>query len=378
MTKLFLTNRRRRLAVSTVIVSVIAISAIVVVLATASATAVASGGLSATGAVYIIDNSATGNNVWVYPRSSNGQLGSGTAFSTGGLGTGSALASQGAVVLTQNGQWLLVVDAGSNQITVFRVDGISLVRASITSSQGSDPISLAVSGNLVYVLDAGGSGNIAGFTLGHSGALTFIPGSIQPLSGMASPSPEQIGFNPQGNVLVVTEKGTSIIDTYTVGPSGVASAPWSQTSAGSGPYGFAFTNQGKLIVSEAASNSVSSYAVSNNGQLITISGGMPTFGNAPCWLVVSGNSQFAFTANAHGGTISTFSISGDSTLTLMSSVAAHTAIPSLDMAFSYNSQFLYIRNGATITGFQVFPDGSILSFTSVSGITASASGLAAS
>jgi 6-phosphogluconolactonase len=378
MTNLFLTNRRRKLAVSTVIVSVIAIAAIVVVLATASATAVASGGPSATGAVYIIDNSASGNNVWVYPRSSNGQLGSGTAFSTGGTGTGSALASQGAVVLTQNGQWLLVVDAGSNQITVFSVQGTSLVQASITSSQGSDPISLAVSGNLVYVLDAGGSGNIAGFTLGHSGALTFISGSVQPLSGMPTPSPEQIGFNPQGNVLIVAEKGTNIIDTYTVGPSGVASAPWSQMSAGSGPYGFAFTYQGKLIVSEAASNSVSSYAVSNNGQLITISGAMPTFGNAPCWLVVNGNSQYAVAANAHGGTISIFSMSSESTLTLTSSVAAHTAIPALDMAFSHGSQFLYIHNGAAITGFQVLPDGSILSINSVSGLASSASGLAAS
>jgi 6-phosphogluconolactonase len=377
MIKLFSTNRRTKLAVSTVIVSVIAIAAIVAIVATASVSTGAFGG-SGTGAAYIIDNSASGNNVWVYSRSSNGQLGSGTAFSTGGTGTGSALASQGAVVLTQNGQWLLVVDAGSNQITVFSVKGTSLVQASITSSQGSDPISLAVSGNLVYVLDAGGSGNIAGFTLGHNGALTFISGSIQPLSGMASPSPEQIGFNPQGNVLVVTEKGTNIIDTYTLGSSGVASAPWSQTSAGMGPYGFAFTNQGKLIVSEAASDSVSSYAVSNNGQLITISGALPTFGIAPCWLVVGGNSQFAYTANAHGGTISTFSISSTSILTLTSSVASHTAIPALDMAFSQNNQFLYVHNGATITGFQVLPDGSILSITSVGGLAASASGLAAS
>jgi 6-phosphogluconolactonase len=161
-----------------------------------------------------------------------------------------------------------------------------------------------------------------------------------------------------------------------VDSNGVASAPLSQTSAGSGPYAFAFTNRGDLILSEAASNTVSSYAVSNNGQLRIVSGAIPTFGSAPCWLVIGNNNQFAYTANAHDGTISTFSISRSGGLTLFSSVAAQTAIPTLDMAFSQNSQFLYIRNGATISGYQVFPDGSISLITTVSGIPSSATGLA--
>jgi 6-phosphogluconolactonase len=378
MLNLSSTQKRKRLGVSSVVISIISLGAMIAILGSFS---IVSGAFSSspagTGAVYIIDNSATGNNVWVYSRAPNGHLSSsGTPFSTGGKGTGSNPASQGAVVLTQDGRWLLVVDAGSNQITVFRVVGTILVRTSITSSHGSDPISLAVSGNLVYVLDAGGSGNIAGFTL-NNGVLHFIPGSVRPLSGQASPSPEQIGFNPRGNVIVVAEKATNTIDTYEVGSNGVASSPDSQVSAGSGPYGFAFTSQGYLIVSEAASNSVSSYAVSASGQLRTISGAIPTFGLAPCWLVIGGNNQFAYTTNAHGGTISTFSISRSGGLTLFSSVAAHTAVPSLDMSFSQNSHFLYVRNGGAITGFQVFPDGSISQITMVSGIPSSATGLAA-
>lgn len=377
MIKLSSLSKRKKLAISSVVASIIAIAAIVAVLGTFSISTGANGTFSTTGAVYILYNSASGNNVTVYARSANGQLSStGVSYSTGGTGTGSALASQGAVVLTQDGRWLLVVDAGSNQITVFGVQGTSLVWESITSSEGTNPISLTVSRNLVYVLDAG-SENIAGFTLSNNGVLTFIPGSVQPLSGESSPSPEQIGFNPQGNVLVVTEKGTNIIDTYTVNSTGVASAPSSQTSAGSGPYGFAFTSQGILVVTEAASDTVSSYYVSNNGQLVTISGAIPTFGNAPCWLVINGNNQFAYTTNAHGGTISTFSISKDGALVLQSSVAAHAAIPSLDMAFSQNSQFLYVRNGGMIAGFQVYSNGAISQITSVSGIPSSAAGLAA-
>ena len=178
-------------------------------------------------------------------------------------------------------------------------------------------------------------------------------GSMQPLSGQASPSPEQIGFNNNGNILVVTEKGTgtigtSIIDTYGVNRDGVASAPDSQTSSGIGPYGFAFNSHDELVVSEAASDTVSSYYVSNQGKLTVISAEVPTGGNAPCWVAISGD--IAFAANAHGGTISSFHVANRGELTLISSTAATTAIPALDMAFSHNSQFLYIHNGASITG----------------------------
>jgi 6-phosphogluconolactonase len=369
-------SARKKLAVTSVLVSIIAAAALLAIVATTSIASNAYG--SAVGAVYIIDNSASGNNVLVYARSADGSLTSAGSFAANGLGTGAALASQGAVVLTQDGRWLLVVDAGSNEISVFSVHGTTLTFASKAGSQGTDPTSLTVSRNIVYVLDAGGSGNIAGFTLSSAGSLSFITGSNQPLSGMAAPSPEQIGFNPQGSILVVTEKGTNIIDTYTVDDSGVASAPTTHVSAGAGPYGFAFTNQNRLIVSEAATNTVSSYFLSNDGQLRTISGALPTFGLAPCWLVVTGDGQFAYTANAHGGTISTFSISHGGTLTLTSSVASSTAIPALDMAFSQNSHFLYLRNGNSITGYQVYSDGSLSAVTSVAGIPSSAAGLAAS
>ena len=368
-------NKRTKSAVSTVMVSILAVAAIVAIMGTTSVSSAAFDG--APGAVYTIDNSATGNNVLVYARGPNGHLSPAGTFSTQGLGTGAGLGRQGAVVLTQDGQWLLVVDAGSNQITVFGVHGTTLKFASITSSHGDDPISLTVSRNLVYVLDAAGSGNIAGFRLSEAGVLSYIPGSAQPLSRAAAPSPEQIGFNPRGNILVVTEKGTNTIDTYTVDHNGVANPPTSQTSAGSGPYGFAFTNQNQLIVSEAASNSLSSYLLSSDGLLRTISGAIPTFGLAPCWVVIGNNGQFAYTTNAHGGTISTFAISHSGGLRLMSSIAAQTAIPALDMAFSNNGHFLYVHNGNDITGYQVFSNGGLLTVTSVRGLPAATTGLGA-
>lgn len=315
-------------------------------------------------------------------------------FSAEGAGTGSALASQGAVELTQDGNWLLVVDAGSNQITVFQVQGNGgLVVSDVVGSQGLTPNSLTVSGNLVYVLNSA-TPNIAGFTLNAGGQLSFIPGSVQPLSGMASPSPEEIGFvntydggqGPgahQAGLLVVTEKGSNVIDTYTVS-SGVASAPTVMQSNGGGPYGFATTRQGYLIVTEAGTGTLSSYAVSGSGALRTLSGAIPDFGNAgsstapaPCWVAVSQNGQFAYTSNAHVGTISVYGISETGTLSLVSSVEAHTNVPTLDLAVSGNGQYLYALNGGQITTFQLYPDGSIAQVSSVGGVAASAAGLAA-
>ncbi len=347
-------------------------------LATFPVVSTISAGNGNVGAVYIIDNAVAGNNVLAYGRTDAGTLAPIGTYSTNGLGTGAALASQGAVTLTQDGRWLLVVDAGSNEISVFAVqNGGGLTLVSKASSQGSDPISVTVNHDWVYVLDAGGAGNIAGFSLSNSGTLTYIAGSTQPLSGAATPSAEQIGFNPQGNLLVVTEKGANTIDTYAVDSDGVASAPTSLASNGMGPYGFAFTNDGLLVVSEAATNTVSSYAVSRDGVLRTVSGALPTFGNAPCWVAVSNDGQFAYTTNAHGGTISTFSISERGTLVLVSSIAARTLVPALDMAFTQNGRFMYVHDGATITGYQTYPDGGLSQVGSVSGLPASASGLAA-
>jgi 6-phosphogluconolactonase len=300
------------------------------------------------------------------------------------------------VVLTQDGRWLLTVDAGSNEITVFQVNSNgSLSFTDNVGSQGTVPISLAVGTpsaantagtpniDLVYVLDNGTAtvpGNIAGFSLNANGQLAYVSGSTQPLSGKLNSSPEQIGFSADGKVLVVTEKAAGVIDTYTVSRGGVASPSAIVPSNGGGPYGFVFTSQGYLLLTEAGTGSVSSYAVSDSGSLRTLSGAIPDFGLAPCWIAVTRDGTHAYTSNAHGGTISGYDVSATGTLSLFSSVAAKTSIPTLDLAFSSNDQYLYVLNGGQITSFQVYPDGSIyqVSTTAAGGLPASTTGLAAS
>jgi 6-phosphogluconolactonase (cycloisomerase 2 family) len=331
-------------------------------------------GSTCNGAVYTIDNAAAGNNVIKYDRDANGFLTLAGTFSTNGLGTGSHLASQGAVVLTNNDHWLLVVDAGSNQISVFKL-GSTLTFTDKVCSDGTMPVSITVHDDIVYVLNAGGTPDIAGFYLSNNGKLFPIMGSIKPLSGVANSQPEQIGFNNDGNVLVVTEVGANNIDTYTVNWAGVASWPMVHASNGPGPYGFAFDEKGFLVVSEAGTGTLSSYKVSDNGDLKLISGSVPDYGLAPCWVAI-GENGLVYASNAHGGTISDYQIMNSGKLVLIRSVDATVNIPGLDLAFSAGGNFLYNLNGNSITGFWVHHDGDLSEITSVS-VPSSTTGLAA-
>jgi len=337
------------------------------------------------GAVYTMTNSATGNQVIRYNRSADGSLTWSGVFSTDGLGTGTGLGNQGGLVLSQNGSWLLVVNAGSNDISVFQVNHRSLRLTDKTDSNGVMPISITVNEDLVYVLNAGRAGsvgNIAGFHLSSDGRLSSIPGSVQPLSGVTAPA--QISFNPTGTVLVVTEKSTSLIDTYKVNSHGIAQPLATHASNGATPFGFAFDPTGHLIVSEAGggpqgTSAVSSYDVSGSGGLTTISPSVPDTQLAACWIVVTGNGRFAYTSNTRSNSISTYTINADGSISLLHSVGASTGTGPLDTAFSRNSRFLYEFNSGdhTIEGFRVSANGGLTLVGTVSGVPAGADGLAA-
>lgn len=337
---------------------------------------------AAVGAVYSITNAAAGNSVLVFNRSANGALRAAGQYYAGGNGSGASLGSQGALVLNNSSKRLFVVNAGSNTISVFAVKPSGLKLLDTVDSGGMLPTSITVYKKLVYVLNAGGDGNIAGFTL-NGGKLT-ANGSIRPLSGTGIGVGE-IAFNNAGNVLVVTEKTTNKIDTYTVDGNGMASAPNTQTSSGATPYGFGFGAHDTLIVSEAnggAASSVSSYTIATNGDLTSVSPAV----NAPnqkaaCWIMTTKNGKYAYTTNAGTGVITGFRVYNSGAITLLNTdgVTGVTGGGPSDMAMSNNSQFLYALNNGlhTIDVFAVQADGSLVKLASMPGLPAGMAGLAA-
>ena len=200
-----------------------------------------------TRAVYVQTNGAEGNTVIAFRRAADGALEEQEAHATGGAGSGVPhLPSQGSVVLTGDGRYLLVTNAGSHDVSVLAVsaDGLELVQA--LPSGGTAPTSVAERGGLVYVLNSGDP-SLRGFRLG-SGGLGPVPGSRRDLAADADPA--QVGFTPDGSKIVVTERGTNSIVFYAVREDGTLGEPEATPSSGPTPYGFAFAN-GALVVTEA-------------------------------------------------------------------------------------------------------------------------------
>ncbi|HEU0079640.1 MAG TPA: beta-propeller fold lactonase family protein [Longimicrobiaceae bacterium] len=344
-------------------------------------------GKSSPGAVYVTSNSPAGNAVLAFDRSADGTLSPAGSFPTGGTGTGAGLGSQGALVLSDNGQWLLAVNAGSDQVSVFRVRPDGLELTDTEASGGDMPISVTVQGRLVYVLNAGGAGNISGLTLSPHGELAPLPGSTRPLSA-AGVGPAQVEFSPDGDVLVVTEKMTDRIVTYAVGGDGLAGPPIPHASAGTTPFGFAFSGRDRLIVSEAFggapdASATSSYILGGGGSPTTVSPSVPTTETAACWVAVSRDGRFAYVTNTGSGSVSGYAVARDGTLTLLDAdgVTAMTGPGSMpiDEDFSRDGRFLYVLGAGShaVHAFAFAADGSLAPVDRDPGLPAGSVGLAA-
>jgi 6-phosphogluconolactonase (cycloisomerase 2 family) len=343
------------------------------------------------GHVYVDDNTAGANTVAGFDRHADGTLTpmAGSPFDVGGAGGGHGNASQGSLQLSSDGRYLLAVDAGSGQISVLRIkpDGsLDQVQGSPVSSGGVDPVSIAVSGDLVYVANQGpganpGDANYTGFRLNPGGHLRAIPGSTVALPSNAAPG--EVLFDADGSRLVGTRIGTSAIDSFTVGADGLlTAAPGSPFGAqsftppqGFGQLGSAFspTHTDQLFVSDAhtaaggpAPGLVSSFADSANGTLTPI-GPSPVAndGVASCWVEISHDGAYLFVVNTASRTISSYSIAGDGSITFVQSTpSADLGAGAEDARLAPDGSTLWVvQAGAdAVTGFSV--SGGSLTFQS--------------
>jgi 6-phosphogluconolactonase (cycloisomerase 2 family) len=322
----------------------------------------ASESTNAAGAVYVMSNRANHNSVLVYQRGGDGALSFVQEVPTGGLGTGvtlDPLMSQGALAMRDDGKLLFAVNPVSADVTCFRITGTGLEFASKAPSGGALPVSVTVRNGLVYVLNQLGIANISGFTVTNGGILTPLPNSTRDLTGRALALPAQVSFTPDGSQLIVTEKGTSLIDTFQLLSGGLTNGPITIVSAGKTPFGFDFSSTSQLVVSEAQNRfplkgSVSSYSL-DGGAVTPVSAAVPDRQTAACWVEITGNT--AWVVNTGTAVISAYQVSDSGTLTVANSNAAFTGDGStpIDLAASADGQFLYVLLSATgeIAAFQI-------------------------
>lgn len=340
-------------------------------------------------AVYTSSNAAEGNRVLVFERSEKGALTWQNSFPTGGKGTSAGLGSQSALALSKNGDWLLAVNAGSDELSVFSVTRDALILTDVVPSGGKHPISVTIDHNLVYVLNNGGAvgaqDSLAGFFLSADGTLKAIPNSWRALSA-PNVSPAQVAFTSSGNAIVVTEKATALIDSYPVDDQGLLGAAVFAPSSGVTPFGFAVGSHDRIFVSEAfggaaLQSAVSSYQISDDAQVGVISPSVATRQTSACWVSLARDGRFAYSSNTGSNSITGYSVSSNGSLKLLRAdgVSAHTGAAPADSSVTTDQRYLYCLNGGdgSISGFAINHDGSLVWVETQSGLPLGSVGLVA-
>jgi 6-phosphogluconolactonase len=171
---------------------------------------------------------------------------------------------------------------------------------------------------------------------------------------------------PPGSVLSGNQHRTSLIDAYTINPNGTPSQPLIQQSVGSSPFAIGVTPLNNLLVTEVreslgtlSEGAVTSYQLSGGGILTPISGSVPDFQTAPCWIVVTPDGKFAYVVNTASGVISGYQVGSNGVLSLLGNgVTGLTPAGPLDDAF-LDGDLFDVTSGGSIIGFQQQADGAL-------------------
>jgi 6-phosphogluconolactonase (cycloisomerase 2 family) len=321
-------------------------------------------------AVFVQTNDPAGNSIVAYRRNHDGTLSFAANYATGGNGsrsTGSAsdpLASQGSLVYDRAESLLFAVNAGSNTVSVFGVRGATLDLHQVIASGGSFPASIAVHGGSLYVLNAGGAANVAGYRI-VEGHLRPIQGATRSL-GLAEStppfflaSPAQAGFSPDGRKLIVTTKTNNTVDVFAVKPDHRLSAAPVRNPDPAVPFAFLFHPSGQLDLVNAGTSALAPYVVNDDGT-ITSKGAPVADGQvAACWIALA--RQFAYVANTGSGDISEYRLGDDGRVTLVNATAASGINGPIDVTTAGSGRFLYVQSGpsSSVNAYAINTDGSL-------------------
>jgi 6-phosphogluconolactonase (cycloisomerase 2 family) len=342
--------------------------------------------------VFVQTNELDGNRIVVFERERDGSLEREATYPTGGRGGAAApgtvsdlLASQGSLVYDAKNSLLFAVNAGSDSLSVFRVSGGRLRLTDVVPSGEDFPASVAVFGDLVYVLNAGNEGRLQGFEIrGHH--LRPLDGSSRSL-GLANAdppnfltSPGQVGFTPDGQKLIVTTKASrSTIDVYRVRRDGrLSQNAVVNPSATPVPFAFTFDRFDRLVSGEAGTSSVTTYTIERDGELANAQS-LSDNQAALCWIVSARG--FFFVSNTGSNTLSGYRINAAGTPSLVTpdGIVATTPAGPIDMAVSSQGNFLYAQTGTagTVEEYHVERDGTLTHLGSVTGLPPGMEGIAA-
>lgn len=319
--------------------------------------------------VFVQNDDPNGNTIAAYDRADDGTLSFAASYPTGGSGGALAssvvdhLASQGSLVYDAEHSLLLAVNAGSNTVSVFSVQGDALQLREIVPTNGQFPVSITVHDDVAYVLNARGGGSVQGYDIAN-GVLAPIDGSLRALGLDPNATPEftttpgQVAFTPDGSQLVVTTKGNgSAILVFRVRHHDtLADSPTVNSEPGTVPFAVTFDQRGRLVVSEAGTNSVATYDLDRDGTVELLDRAL-TGQTATCW--VTGIGSNLYLSNAGSASVSQVSEGHHGSLNFVGNTSTDKG--TVDAAATPDGSFLYVQAGGpgAVDGFRVNGDGSL-------------------
>jgi 6-phosphogluconolactonase (cycloisomerase 2 family) len=374
----------------------------------------------------VASNAYSGNEILAFPRYADGSLGPvEQGVPTGGLGSGPGLllpddplGAQGSLIVDQGNRLLFVVNAGSNDVSVFSIHGNTLTLVDRQPSDGAYPVSLALLNHTLYVLNAAGN-SVAGFGVSSGGNLTHfqtcalpsLPSGahhVRPGTQTQIPQPVmvqtqgQVGFSPDGTRLFVVSKEGPLLQngfpfTSTLGPGRIhvydvggaqhtllncgnpTTTVLSSNGSGNGkmPFSFGWTAQGQRVPVEVAGSktalgggAVSSCALRGDDTLAPVSTSIGNGETAPCWIVRSGTNLYVANnvsnASNQPNAISRYVVNSKGQLA-NPSVAATLGTSLTDMTITTDGRFIYqlATGSAQVWPFRVGSTGALTGLTPV-------------
>lgn len=369
--------------------------------------------------IYTADNSLDGNALHGYKIQNDGTLASlpGSPYATGGLGNGVANFSQDGIITSPSGRLMFVVNPGSNDISVFktRLDGsLSPVPGSPFPTGGLVPMSLALSGNILYVAHAGPNASVfgnssqpcvacdyRGFRVRFNGYLDPIEGSKIDLEEQPAAFPLSIRFNPQGDVLMGSlfvfapfqftseELNTFKLDKKTGLLEPAPGSPYRADQGSNQPIGFTFNpaNPSQVFVANSVSDdpvalgTLSTWLMAETGQISEILES-PTDASqfdgfnldgialATCWVTSTSDGQFLYATNTLTDNISIFRADESGATELLDVVPLPIDNVSLDspvdVLVTPDDQYFYSVQTfiGSVVGWKIEDDGSLTALPS--------------
>ena len=282
------------------------------------------------------------------------------------------------IAVSPDNQFVYMLDYTST-ISTFGIDsnGVSsTVGSPVTVNPMTLAFSLVISSNGQFAYVTFENGTVSTFSIGGDGSLTPVgsptPVGTHPLTDLAY----GIAISPNGQFAYVGNAGNGTISTFSIGSNGALSLVGSPISSGTGsniPTSIAISiaispNGQYAYVVNRIDGTVSTFSIRGDGSLTLV--GSPIFsgtgsGSSPISIAISPNGQFAYVTNTGtgDGTISTFSIGSNGALSPVGlPILSGTSLGSspTSVTISPNGRFLYTAN---------YYDSTISTFAIASGTT---------